>query len=381
MAYWNNDDTINYGGANRPFQGYEHKPNGLALGDEFFMPAAQISSEKFGNGIAANYLATPIENVLCGTPLTAFANQYRKRLDLVDNPYKNYVTSIAIKPGDVLDGRQVGGKIFVNFTEPFFYENEFAQMDAIHTYWINLAYSQGAISLATRDQYLAQKDLLETQLSEGRITQAEYNVYAKWQENGMFILSQAEQIENADAKDDWTGGKGKIVTRVKTNKFGIAGTQRYSFNSQFFAFTFARQYPQIIFEAISMNTRGLRWLSDRVEGTNQAQTHVAMPASAVMIQPVITAVKPVDVLATPMQSIALHVDAVGFTGANRNILVFPAIATATMTHVATVILAAPMTAVAAEPQNVTVRTTASDQVILYVFDENAILYLREDIIK
>ena len=118
-AFFNNDDTLDFGAPSRQFEGYEYKPNGLNIGDEFF-----ISSYWYNR--TNNWLATPIQNVKAGTPITAFANQYRQGLNLVNNPYKDYVTSIAIKPGDVLDGRQVKGKIWVNFTDPINKENETA---------------------------------------------------------------------------------------------------------------------------------------------------------------------------------------------------------------------------------------------------------------
>lgn len=372
-AFFNNDDTLDFGAPSRQFEGYEHKPNGLDVGDEFF-----ISTYNYGR--SDNYLATPIANVKAGTPITAFANQYRQGLNLVNNPYKDHVTSIAIKPGDVLDGRQVKGKIWVNFTDPINRENETSYMDAIHTSWINLAYEEEAITLAQRDAYLASANLLENKLAAGTISQETYNREIQWQMNGMNILSQSQQIEFGDGQDDFSGTRQRKGSTRKTNQAGRTSAATTSFGGQWFTFTYARTYPQLAFEILSMNTRGLRWLSDRVAGVEQNQAHVAMPASATMVQPVIIGEKQVTINAQAMLASATKIPAVGYAGNDRNIVSLPLQATATMTGITKLVSAAPMTA-AAVHRDSELRTTATDQIIVYVLHEDPILYLREDIIK
>jgi hypothetical protein len=372
-ALYNNDDTLNFGGPNREFRGWEHRPNGLNVGDEFFLST-------FTTNGSENYLGTPIQNVKAGTPITAFANQYRQGLNLINNPYKDYVTSIAIKPGDVLDGRQVKGKIWVNFTEPINKENETAYMDAIHTSWINLAYEEGALTLAQRDAYLASPNLLENKLATGQITQSVYNREIQWQLNGMNILSQSQQIEFADAPDDFAGTKARKGTSRKTNSAGRTSVSTTSFGGQWFTFTYARTYPQLSFEVLSMNTRGLRWLSDRVAAVEQNQAHTAMPASGTMIQPTIIAEKEVVINTQAMLAIATKIPALGYAGNDVKVISLPFQASAIMTAIAKLVSAAPMTAAAVHRDSI-IRTTASDQVIVYVLHEDPILYLREDIIK
>jgi hypothetical protein len=383
MAYWSNDDTVDFGGSDRAFFDYELKPNGLAVGDEFFMnTTAPQDNTIFGKLVAA----TPINNILCGTPITAFANQYRRGLELVDNPYKNHVTSIAIKPGDVLDGRQVGGKIWVNFTEPIPFENELANIDAIHTKWIEAAYFDGAITLEQRNAFIASINNLETRLNSGSITQAEYNYLSAWASNGMFLLAQSRQIEVADGRSDFGGAEGRKGTTRKTSRSGIGGAEvtavaPVTFNQQWFVFTFSRQFTQLFFDVISMNTRGFRWISDRVEAVAQTQTHTAMPASATMVQPVVVGDKQNNVNVQAMLANAIKVPAVGFAGIDRNIISLPLEASARITEPVKKVSAEPMTASAAFREQSVIRTTAQDQVVVYVLHEDPILYLREDIIK
>jgi hypothetical protein len=377
-AIWTNDDTLNYGGPGRIFKGYSYQPNGLAVGDEFFIATAD---DNFSTKNPRNYLATPIGNVLAGTPITAFANTYRKGLNLVDNPYKNYVTSIAIEPGDVLDGRQVGGKIWVNFTDSINDENEYVAIDAIHTDWINLAYQDGSITLEKRNALLAQTDLLETQLATGAMTQAEYNKETLWQSNGMYLLSQAEEIEVGDGKSDFTGDQTRKGTVRKTSRAGVTSAANVSFGGQFFSFKYAKRYEQLVFEAMSMNTRGFRWLSDRVAEVGQTQAHTAMPATAEIVQPTVTVVKNISTNAQSMVANAIKIPAIGYAGNDVNVLSLPMNATGVMTSHVKLISAAVMTATADFREQSVIRTTATDQVIVYVLHEDPILYLREDIIK
>lgn len=381
-AYWNNDDTLNYGGANRPFRGYQYKSNGLSVGDEFFISTFNYGNVPNGGGsVPRNYLATPLSNIKAGTPITAFANQYRQGLNLVNNPYKDYVTSIAVKPGDVVDGKQIGGKIWVNFTDAFNDENEYVTIDAIHTEWINYAYNEGNITLAQRNALLASPYLLETRLSNGEITQSEYDKLARWESNGMYILTQTQQINEEIQSKPGEGGAEKVLTR-KFSKDGIPSTQvSYITGPQFFTFTYARQFEQLTFAADSMNTRGLRWLSSRVATIGQDQTHTAMPASATMIQPIVIGEKQVTVNAQAMLATATKMPAVGYEGNDRNIVSLPLEASARAVEPVKRVSAEPMTASAAFREQLVIRTTAQDQVVVYVLHEDPILYLREDIIK
>lgn len=378
MAHWSNDDSIDFGGADRSFYDYELKPNGLSVGDEFFHSVTSYKPSIYSSVVAA----TPINNVLCGTPITAFANQYRNGLNLVDNPYKNHVTSIAIRPGDVLNGKQVGGKIFVNFTETMASAFEEASIDAIHTDWIEAAYFDGTITLAERNDLISSINNLETRLNQGTITQAEYNDLSAWASNGMYLLAQSREIEAGDpGRSDFGGTQARKGTVRKTSRSGITSSSPVSFNQQWFLFTYSKQFRQLFFDVISMTTRGFRWISDRVEAVGQTQTHTAMPASATIVQPIVVANRENNITVQPMLANAIKVAAVGFAGTDRNIISLPLEASATIVQPIKKVSAEPMTASAEIREQVVIRTTAQDQVVVYVLHEDPILYLREDIIK
>ena len=198
----------------------------------------------------------------------------------------------------------------------------------------------------------------------------------------MFLLSQSREIEAGDpGRSDFGGEQARKGTTRKTSRSGLTSSSPVSFNQQWFLFSYSRQYIQLFFDVISMNTRGFRWISDRVEAVAQTQTHTAMPASATMVQPVVVGNKQNNITVQPMLANATKIPAVGFAGTDRNIISLPLEASATIVQPVKKVSAEPMTASAAFRDQSVIRTTAQDQVVVYVLHEDPILYLREDIIK
>lgn len=129
---WNNVNPMN----DPPYQEsirYEVKPAGLNVGDEFYMEGGYSQLSNFDIGLFYEntrndgWLATPIRNIKVGTAVTTFANGWyatqRDNLGDVEedqyigNPYYDHAISIVVQPGDVWDGQQVSGKVYINFTE------------------------------------------------------------------------------------------------------------------------------------------------------------------------------------------------------------------------------------------------------------------------
>lgn len=123
---------------------YEHRHNGLNLGDEFWImgtPMAGRSTwwddEAYGGGMPpidardSGYPAAPLSAIKAGVPVTTFAEQVWTGADSVPNPYRDYAVSIAVRPGDVLNGSVMAGRIFVSFTEGFVE----AAPDMMHSIW------------------------------------------------------------------------------------------------------------------------------------------------------------------------------------------------------------------------------------------------------
>jgi hypothetical protein len=361
LAYWVSTDEFRWGGADRQFVKYEHK-DALAVGDEFVISTTGSRANKN----QAGYLATPFENVKAGKIITAFANTIRRGLDEIENPYKNYAQSIIIEPGDVLDGTQVGGKIFVNFTEEINKCQETGAIELSSDYWVNYAYENGAIDLAQRDDLLLQ-DFVTTETPY-------------WSVNGMNLLQQTGAQYELDTNFEKPGVQKQAVKTRKINKNGGLSFQSVPTGGQFFSFTFSWRYPMANFEVPSMPTRGFRWLSNRevLEGT--VLRPQAFAAAAEMPNAAGVPDRQLDFKAQSMVASA-DIEETQFSSGEKKILVLPATATATIVEPGETIGAPPMVANAGMFANSRPNVASEDQVVLYLIHVDPILYIREDVIK
>jgi hypothetical protein len=369
QAFWTNTDEFRFGGPDRTFTKYEHK-NALVVGDEFVIS----TSNKNADSNRAGYLATPFANVKAGKILTAFANTVRRGLDEIENPYRNYAQSIIVEPGNVLDGRQVGGKIYVNFTEEINKTQEEGPVELISDYWVNYAYDNGAITLELKNELLA----------------AEFNqdTTPYWSVNGMNLLQQSgEEFILDDGIAGRSKNKGGVagalqgrVTVRKINKNGGLSFTNVPSGGVFFTSTYSWRYPMATFDLPSMPTRGFRWLSNRevLEGT--VIRPEAFAATAQMPNALGVPDKVNNFTAQSMVATAT-IEETEFSSGAKIIVVLPATATATIVKPGSTIGVAPMTANAILRLDSKASVAAEDQVTLYLIHVDPILYIREDVIK
>lgn len=101
---------------------YEQK-NALAIGDEFVnltVPAFQAGTPD-PRGSRRDYVwAVPPSGIKAGKAVTTLGNTIFNGGIEVVNPYAGWATTIAIEPGDSLNGRPIGGKVFVNIAEELY---------------------------------------------------------------------------------------------------------------------------------------------------------------------------------------------------------------------------------------------------------------------
>ena len=385
VAYYRNSDVINFGGADRPFESYEVKNNGLAVGDE-------IVISDFKPGLSLNYLATPIANIKAGKAVTTFAAKNWKGNAEVDNPYANYATSIVVEPGDQLNGKPISGKIYVNFTERMNVglptrnsSTDYGRVDLIQDYWINFAYDQLAITLDEKNELLASPNNIDRKLEAELITQEQYDKLAYWSSNGNYILAQATQEIGIF---DTSPGKSTIAkekTRAQVKKFNKKGAittagQAYS-TTQFFKFAYSWKYSRLTLDVPSMLTRGWWWLSNREIPEGLINRVPATTASATMGQATVVVDKVITVNAAPMLTVANMSQPTNYTAGSARIAALPLQAYAMINQWVINQSALPMLATATfRPDNRAI-TSSIDEVILYVMHEDPILYVREDVTK
>ena len=363
QAIWLSTDDFRWGGADRPFARYEDK-NTLSVGDEFVISTTGRNADNNRQG----YLATPFENVKAGKIITAFANTLRRGLDEIENPYRNYAQSIILEPGDVLDGTQVGGKIYVNFTEEINKCEESGPVELISDYWVNYAYDNGIITLESRDELLA----------------ADYNqdTTPYWSLNGMNILQQAAQEFSLllDVDLDRKGVQKDATKLRKVNKNGGVSFRNVAQGSVFFSSTYSYTYPMASVEIPSMPTRGFRWLSNRevIDGT--VIRPQAFAATAEMPNAAGVPDRVSDFAAQAMVATAT-IEETQFSSGERKVNALPMEATATIVKPGSTIGVESMLANAGMFANSRPNVASEDQVVLYLMHTDPILYIREDVIK
>jgi hypothetical protein len=391
------------GSPNRPFISLANKPNGLQVGDTFVI--SDVSH------LDTYYEAVPFNKVKAGKIVTAFANTYVNGTTVTDNPYKNYATTIALEPGTILNGTPTVGKIFVNFTERLdrttgavsFVSGRGMRItdgardnltvDLIQDEWINASYDNGEISLAIRDAYLAASFNLDRRLEAEIAGQNRPNVIADiqrekyWDSNGLYILTQKSSIEDptgAIYKEDPNVpgfGKGTRSTRInKVRKDGTPTTGSVTSSLQWFSFTYSYQYLRAAIQVPSMLTRGFRWLSNKIVDEGRVIRTEAASAIASMPNHLGVGNKPVTVNAQAMLSLATIVDSPTYSSNSVLVNTLPLTATAVFGEFAKNIRPDVLTG-SASFRDPRILSIEEDEVVLYIYHVDPILYLREDVIK
>ena len=385
--YWSDDAIITgFDAFDRYWNAYEERPIGLQVGDEFIFTAEDTNNR---------LQAVPFENVKAGKIVTAFASQIRKGTLLVTNPYANYATTIAVSPGEVLDGTQVGGKIFVSFTESLKSSNmytprSYSAIELKSDYWINKAYADGSITLETKNELIADQDNIDRKLAAGTITQAQYNEQVYYQQHGGNIVGALNNYGDVQANliggldELLPAGKGKASKTRRNVRISSTGNQfnvTYGTGLPTFTLQTASVYPEAPIYTPNINDRGFVWLSDRafLEGT--VVRPLVATATAESPTAVFVTQKDRTVVVQAMLATSRLNSASGLTPADVNVTALPMAATGIINEFVRRINADPMTASALLATNIKTSTVVLDEVIVYLYHVDPIVYLREDIIK
>jgi len=374
-------DQSEFGELSRQWSHIEYKDS-LQVGDRFLISTAPT--------IGMSYFATPLDAVRAGKVITKFADTYRFGAVERVNPYRNYATTIAVEPGTVVAGKQIGAKVFISFTDVVGIQQRIATLGGrgksieqkavslATPYWISYAYSVGIITADQRDKYLA--DINEQAVDWTQLTSRDTKY---WTLDGSDIIGAASPYGDNDqiTTDSSEAVKGKrTVSRLRRSK----GRGKKVTSTGFlppFSITWGWQYQNISVPVPSINLRGLWWLSERLEYAGELpQRPEAFNADAFMKQPVITGFKTATVAAQAAVAVGAMIET-NLRSANAEIGVLPLTATAFFVEKGTFVPAEPATAVARTAQDIRTTTFESDQVVLYLVHVDPILYLREDVIK
>jgi hypothetical protein len=376
-------DQSEFGELDRWWSHIEYRDR-LQVGDRFLISTTLTPNQ--------TYFATPLDAVRAGKVITKFADTYRFGAVERVNPYRNYATTIAVEPGTVVAGKQIGAKVFISFTDVVGIQQGYSRVIAdgrgrpaehksvslATPYWISYAYSIGAITTEQRNKYLAD---IGGQIVDWTTLTSRDTKY--WTTDGTEIIGAANAYGDDDAvlADTSEAVKAKRTpSRLRKSK----GRGKKVTSSGFlppFQVVWSYIFPRLSVPVPSINLRGLWWLSERLEyGDDIPQRPEAFNADAFIKQPVVTGFKTATVAAQAAVAVGAMVET-NLRSAGTSISVLPLTATALFVEKGTFVPAEPATAVARTSQDIRTTTFESDQVVLYLVHVDPILYLREDVIK
>lgn len=403
-ARYQHSDYLDFGGPDRVYERFEYKIQGLQPGDEFVFgnPSNQTT---FGNtrALQNSILAIPFENVKAGRIITAQPEKYWKGNEYVDNPYKNYAHSIALLPGDVLDGKGVGGKIFVSISEVFWDETpEYRIVDLYSDYWIDISYDLGFFGTkkASANDPDGPAEIKRNELkgkqeyiSPTGISAEQYAWSTYWSRNDKFAFTQI------DRGQDYSGVLGILfessidLERVPTSRKALTSFSRRrdqlgrfasgaGGNGQlFFQIKSGRTTETMNIFVPNLFTRAFWWLSDRLRPTGLVQRPQAAAASATMPSATPVVDKIINVNAPAM--IANAIIPANITGTSNPTTLSVSLTTLPLTANALMVTFGKTikpdvfiaTGLTADPG---IFTYSLEEVILTIANTEAILYVRGD---
>jgi hypothetical protein len=376
-------DESDFGELSRWWSHIEYKDS-LQVGDRFLISTTPTLNQ--------TYFATPLNAVRAGKVITKFADTYRFGAVERVNPYRNYATAIAVEPGTVVAGKQIGAKVFISFTDVVGIQQGYARVIgdgqgrpveqksvALATpYWISYAYSIGAITTEQRNEYLDKINAQPVDWTQLTSRDTKY-----WTLDGADIVGASTPYgDNEEISIDSSEAvKGKKTpSRLRRSKGRAKKVTSTGFLPPF-RIIWGWEYPLLSVPVPSINLRGLWWLSERLEyGDDIPQRPEAFDADAFMPQPVITGFKTATIAAQAALAVAALPET-NLRSANTTISVLPLTATAFFVEKGTFVPAEAATATARTPEDIRTTTFESDQVVLYLVHVDPILYLREDVIK
>ena len=405
-AFYQNADELEYGGPDRLYKRYENRPYGLQIDDEF------VFADSGNPRLRLPYQAVKPEDVLAGIPITALSkkiwNQNNDSYVQVDNPYKDYVTTIALPPGTNLNGKLTNSKIFVSFSEnvsnshtgasPQYNTNfvEYHQYDIASNYWVDIAYNGKIIDEATRAQYKA-GTAQQPPLYDDNDPIKQY-----WSLSGDNIISRIEPI--TQSLKGFVGGdiptllQNPLRTRTRSGLNSLNAGERLrdalgrfasgggsssvtGGNLQTFKIVTGRTYDTGTVFIPSINTRALWWLSDKVRLTGKVVGSPAMTSTVSMPDPLVEADHPNTFIAGAMIATATIAET-SVKGPDINVLALPMYASAEIngTGGKRVLAGTGANATAGIVPAFAI-TQGAEQVIVYLHHVDPILYLRKEIIR
>lgn len=333
-----------------PFEGWKYREiaSGLQIGDEMYYPqdfwAIASSSSWLGvHNQRRSVVAVPSENVKAGTILTKENDTHYVGTSEVANPFADYATSIVVKPGDSLKGRQVNGKIYVNFMEG----------------------ADGNFG-ALRKQIVPPNDQISNPQDREDETKRAWD-YASYRVS-------ATAVSTGSGNQGPTGGAGQTPIGEGDAIDPVSG------GDDIVGVNESEKYQVVFLTQHGMLERAFNWMSirDEIQPGDKIVRPDIMAANASMAMPTVSGQKSAITNATAMLATAQMQAPAEAHGPDSLVLVLPMTAFANMVGIGRTISVEPMTAFATMVDNFDLVHAGGEQVVLYLHYSDAIVYMKED---
>lgn len=316
----------------------------LSIGDEFvnLSVPAFLAGTPDPRGSRRDYVwAVAPGGIKAGKAVTTLGNTIFTGGIEVPNPYANWATSIAIEPGDSLNGTPIGGKIFVNIAEEIY-------NDGIP--------EPAKIQLVPDNSNIPNPSDHED--AEKRSWQYSMNRWdIGYTAPGGGGGGSSDQDGSVDAGTGKTGNWSPSLAGVSASE----------------------KYPTQDISIHTMMSRALVWLGladDRAPGDAIVRV-AAMNMAVEMVQPATTAQKPAHINVAPMIANVQMVNPIEARDGNVAIQVLPMEASVSITGYNKRIQVAPMEMSMMMVDNFNLVFAGGEQVILVLHNVDAILTLEE----
>lgn len=328
---------------------YKELTSGLTIGQEIypnqdFYRLYSTSSAPFYGGPKQNFVAVPPGQVKAGTILTKENLTHWVEQSEVANPYADYATTIVVSPGDNLNGRPVGGKIFVNFME-----------DA----------SDLGITSLVYQIVPPNEEILDPIDHEGPGKRSwDYSGY-RWSVGATSVAGQGKSLQIVQKLD------------AQGNPFSIFN---YDNAPNLVSVNINEKYPIDEYRRYGLLERGFIWLADRIPTQPGSKTVRPAPltATASMPQPTVSAQRDAGITVEPALASAAMARPLQDNQGGVTVTALPMTASAYMNGKAVNVSAEAMTATATMAENFDVVFAGGRQVFVYLPSQQATMYLKED---
>jgi hypothetical protein len=228
---------------------YSYRQLGLKEGNEFFIPSLTLrkvtENDKLpgfnGNrkGLKPMYVIDP-PDINVGTTVTKFSNTYYNNNTLQNNPYDDFISTLIVHNGQLLNGQPINGKIFINCVEDSY---TMSRKD----------YNKAVIQQVTQNDTGENTSTAQWQYSTTRLNRLPRKINIR-------ELTQFGQTTSTN------GGGGPLIQAPSNSSNGIirSVTDKNNINYQSDLYTTLEEERYAIQEipVLSMTWLGLLWLAD-----------------------------------------------------------------------------------------------------------------------